>query len=70
MEWLQDFENLLNDLISMVQYGKFFAVGVCVAFLIVFAGLIIINVNINEVKKQNEHIMKMIEARTLRGGNF
>ena len=70
MEWLQNIEDLLNDLILVVQYSKVFAIAVCVAFLIVFSGLVVINANINAVKRQNEYILEVIESRTLRGGNI
>ena len=68
MEWLQNVEDLLNDLVLVVQYSKVFAVMVCVAFLIVFSGLVIVNANVNAVKRQNEYLLEVIESRTLKGG--
>lgn len=68
MEGLQSFEDLINDLVSMVQYSKLFAIAVFVAFLFVFAGLFIINANIHDLKEQNRHLSEMIEALTSKGG--
>lgn len=63
MEWLQNFENLLNDLASMVQYSKVFALIVCVAFLFVFAGLVIVNVNIHEAREELKEIKSLIKEK-------
>lgn len=67
MDMLQNFEDLLNDLVSLMQYSKVFAIAVCVAFLIVFSGMVIINSNLHEVQAELKEIKAMIKGEKENG---
>ncbi len=61
MEWLQTLENLLYDLAFVVQYSRTFVIAVGVAFLLIFWGLIMININIREAVKGNKELWEELQ---------
>lgn len=62
MEWLQTLENLLYDMAFVVQYSRTFVIAVSVAILLIFWGLIMININIREAVKGNKELWEELQA--------
>ena len=61
MEWLETFEYLLNELAFVLSYSRLFVIGIGIAFLIVFWGLIMIGLSVREAVKGNRELWEEMQ---------